>query len=270
MRLARDLHPVREVVVVGVGVVEEAALFHHQAPGIGTEAAGVPPERPAARHPGEAVDGEADVLALHGFLDELVIDPAPAVAHDLVARFDDGRRRLRVALEGHADREDADLDSALGEHPHQAPEADTAAVLVDRLDLQIPHARQRLGADDLLEKGLGLAVTVKDRALAAFLVVHHDLERQAGPVRPLRIRGSRSVADQISRVGHRCASSTRRLLDEVRLGGDARGRRRGPTKQISITRAGGPGKTRVRISRVRSNSRRDEPSPRRDSSGNLA
>src|SRR5207244_5772904 len=55
-------------------------------------------------------------------------------------------------------------------------------------------------ADDLLQERLGLGVAVQDGPLAALLVVHHDLEREAGAARPLRIRRRLPVADQVARI----------------------------------------------------------------------
>ena len=131
--------PVRQVIVVGVGVVEEAALLDDQPPRVGAQAAGVPAEGPASGRACDALDRAPHVLALDVFRDELVVDPAPPVAHHLVPRLDDGGGRFRMALERHRDGEDADPDTALGEQAHQPPEADAAAVLVDRLDLKVPH-----------------------------------------------------------------------------------------------------------------------------------
>src|SRR5207237_21398 len=67
----------------------------------------VPAERTAARHLRQALDREPDVLALDGLAHELVVDPAPAVAHHLVAGLDDRPRRLRVPFERHRDGEEA-------------------------------------------------------------------------------------------------------------------------------------------------------------------
>src|SRR3989449_2665412 len=203
MRRAVHLDPVRQVVVVGVSVVEEAAGFHHEPPRVGAEPSRVPAERTLARHVGEAVDGQPDVLALDGLAHELVIDPAPAVAHHLVAGFDDRAGGLGMALEGHRHREHADVDPAFREELQEAPEADAASVLVDRLDLEVPNPTERLAADDFLQERLCLGVAVEDRPLAALLVVHDDLEREPRAVRPLRAGRGPPITDQITGIGHR-------------------------------------------------------------------
>src|SRR5438093_1627878 len=78
---------------------------------------------------------EPHVIALDLLADELIVDPLPAVAHDLVAGLDDRGRGLGVALERHGYGEDADLDAVRCERAHEAPEADAATILVHRLDL---------------------------------------------------------------------------------------------------------------------------------------
>ena len=200
MRLARHEGPVWQIVVVGVGVVEKSAFLDDQAARVGTEPAGVPAERSAPCHAREALDGASDVLALDLLAHELVVDPAPAVAHDLVPRFHNGGGGLGMALERHRHGEDADLDPVAGERPHEAPEPDAAAVLVHRLDLKISHALERRQTDDLLQIRLGLGVPVQGGALAALLVVHDDLQRQASAAGPLGIGRHLAVPDEVARV----------------------------------------------------------------------
>src|SRR5262249_9613793 len=167
---------------------------------VGAEPSRVPVERPADGHPRQALDRAPDVVALDLLADVLVVDPPPAVAHDLVAGLDDRRGGFGVALERGGHREDADLDAVRRERAHETPEADAAAVLVHRLDLQVPHTLERGQADDLLQVRLGLLDAMKDRPLAALLVVHDDLERELRSARPLRIRQLPAVADKVTRI----------------------------------------------------------------------
>src|SRR5438128_10513461 len=200
--LAGHEGPVWQVVVVGVGVVEKSAFLDDQAARVGTEPARVPAERSAPGHAREALDGTSDMFALDLLADELVVDPAPAVAHDLVAGFHDRRGGLGVALERHRDGEDADLDAVLGERAHEAPEPGAASVLVHRLDLKIAHTPERRQADDFLQERLGLGVPVQHGALTTLLVVHDDLQGQPRAARPLRIGRRLAVPDEIARVLH--------------------------------------------------------------------
>src|SRR5437879_786396 len=69
-----------------------------------------------------------------------------------------------------------------------------------RLDLEISHALERRQTDDLLQIRLGLGVPVQGGALAAFLVVHDDLQRQASAAGPLGIGRHLAVPDEVARV----------------------------------------------------------------------
>src|SRR6185369_16507131 len=73
-------------------------------------------------------DGFADVLALLGFAQFVVLDPAPAMRADVVAGLGDRGRRLGIALEGQSAAVDRHRQLAFLEDAHQAPEADAAAV----------------------------------------------------------------------------------------------------------------------------------------------
>jgi hypothetical protein len=59
------------------------------------------------------------------------------------------------------------LQLARVEHAQEAPEAGAAAILVDGLDLLVALALAWRTAGNLVEKDLGFAVAVEDRALAA-------------------------------------------------------------------------------------------------------
>src|ERR1041384_2875476 len=78
----------RQVVAVVVGVVDEAAVLRHELARIRAGAAGVPAERALAGELAVNLDRALHVLALERFRHVLVIDPAPAVARDLVPRLE--------------------------------------------------------------------------------------------------------------------------------------------------------------------------------------
>ena len=142
--LLLHLHPERQVVAVVVAVVLEAAVVDHQAARVRAVAAGVPAQRPLAA--GELAQDRRvpmpmcsrSVASSH----VLVVDPAPAVAGDLVAELDAGRRQLGVALQRHRDAEHGERQAALLELAQDAPDADARAVLVDRLHA---HVARRVG-----------------------------------------------------------------------------------------------------------------------------
>src|ERR1700730_11071890 len=200
--LAGHRDPVRQVVVVRVGVVEKAALFHHEPAGVRALPARVPAERPAAREPGEDLHGALQVRALFLLAHVLVVDPPPPMAHHLVTRLDDRRRGRGVAFQSHGDGVDRDRDLAVGEHAKETPEPSAAAVFVRGLHVHVAHAGERLGRHHLVQERLGLAVAVEDGALASLLVVHDDLEGQPRPARPLGIGRALAVTDEVPRVAH--------------------------------------------------------------------
>ena len=203
-----DLHPVGQLVVERVAVVEEPALLDDEGPRAQRRPAGHPPHRALA---GEALDAghrPAHELALGGLVGLAVVDPAVPVGHDLVAGLREGDRDVRVALQRLHDREEADLDPPLLDHVEQAPDPDPAAVLVGRLHEGVALADQRREGR-VGQRALRGAVAVQDVGLRARLVVHGDLDRDARAARPARVRGVAAVADHVARVvgAHRVAIS---------------------------------------------------------------
>src|SRR3546814_14327974 len=97
MRPALDLDPVGQVVGVGVGIVEEAAVLEQQAAGPrARRVAAVPAGR---RRPGQALDAgdrPGDMLALLRLAQPVVVDPAPAMAGEAAAESGRAPWRERV------------------------------------------------------------------------------------------------------------------------------------------------------------------------------
>src|SRR5664279_3765156 len=117
-----DLRPERQVVAVVVAVVVVAALLDDEPPRVRAVAAGVPAERPLAA--GELPDqarGLVDVTALGRFRQVLVVDPAQAVAGDLVVPGHEGLDELWIAPQRHADAEDGERELAALELAQDAP-----------------------------------------------------------------------------------------------------------------------------------------------------
>src|SRR3546814_12165671 len=63
------------------------------------------------------------------------------------------------------------------------------------LHAHVTH-RERLRADDLGKKCFRSRVAVEHAVLRAFLVIHHDLQRDASAVAPPRLRRPSAVADR--------------------------------------------------------------------------
>src|SRR5688572_18227489 len=192
----------RQVVVVVVGVVYEAAVLDHQLARVRAGAPGVPAERPLAGKAAVDLDRAPHVLALLVDRHVLVIDPAPAVARDLVPGLEHRLDRGRVALHRHRHAIDGERQLVAREQVEDAPDADARAVLVERLHRHVAHALERLRADDLGQERLRRLVAVQDRVLAAFLVVEDEVERDAPAAGPLYLRRPCAVADEITRILH--------------------------------------------------------------------
>ncbi len=199
---ALDACPERQVVAVVVAVVLEAADVAQQPPRVGAVAPGVPAGRRLAGERSDRLDAGQHVSVLRGFVDLLVVDPAPAVARDLVARFDERARDLGVALQGHAHAEYRQRQAAALELAQDAPHAHARAVFVDRLHAQVA-VRVGRRARHLGEELLAAGVAMQHAVLAALLVVEDELQGHAGAPWPLRLRRMRAVADEVARVGCR-------------------------------------------------------------------
>ena len=172
-----------------------------QPPRIGAGPAGHPAER---AHPGDLLDrldAEPDMLALDLLGHHLVIEPAIAVADDLVPVGDKGADQFRVALGRLGHGQQAQLDAEPAEQTQQAPAADPRTVFEDGFDERAAQTRQR-GLADIVQRALGFRVALQDRALAAALEVEIDVDRDTRPAWPLRIGRVSAVADEIAIAGH--------------------------------------------------------------------
>ena len=233
MRPPPDLDPVGQLVVVGVGVVEEAALLHHQAPRVDARAvAAVPAERPLAGRLAQGLDGAPDVRALLLLRQIVVLDPPPAVRAHVEAGRPDGRGGGRIALQRERAAEDGEGQPALLEDPHHAPEAHAAAVLEHALGGQVaPGDAGIRGGAGLRPRPLREALAVGHRGLRALLVVHDEVDRDARVTGPLRVGRSLAVADQIPEIwtGHGgvlLVCGRRRARRDLRIGSSGAGRPR--------------------------------------------
>ena len=201
--------PKRQGVAVVIGIVEKAAFLDHQAAGVRAAAAGVPAQRALPGGVFEHLDGLAHVIPLDGFIHVLVVDPAISVAADLMPVPVQGDDRIGVALHRHADGEHRRRNLVLPKQAGQPPDADPAAVFVDRLHVHMPHPGALVRADDFGEERLGGPIAVQYAVFAALFVVEHDLQGQPGAARPPGIGGFRSVTGEISGVmpGHRVVAA---------------------------------------------------------------
>ena len=214
-------HPERQVVAVVVAVVLVAAVVGHQAFGVGAVAPGVPTQRPlAVGQLANGAGGDLDMAALLRLVHVLVMNPAPAVAGDLMALLGEPVREFGVALQRHRHAEHGQRQSAFFKLAQDAPHPGARAVFVHRLHRQVPRLEGRR-ADDLGQKSLRRRVAVQHAVLAAFFIVEDELHRDAGLSGPVRMRWCAAVADQVARIdfgrhGAFKKSSTRAPLQGAR------------------------------------------------------
>ena len=192
--------PVGQVVVVGVAVIEKTAFFHDQPAGVGACAAGVPAQRAFAGDFGEDADRFEHVLAFLGLIHVLIVDPTITVTADFVTGGDHGTDHVRVALGSHGHREDRQRNIEFLEQLEDPPDTGAAAILVERFHAHVALALQRLRRNHFREKRFGLLVAMQHVALAAFLVVEHEGQGDAGVARPLRVGRVTAVTDQVAWV----------------------------------------------------------------------
>jgi hypothetical protein len=92
----------------------------------------------------------------------------------------------------------------LGEDAHETPEADTTAVFVGRLHIKIARALQWGRHEKVGQARFGDLVAVQHAALATLLIVEDEIDGEARPTGPTRVRRLVGIADEIARIaGHR-------------------------------------------------------------------
>src|ERR1700733_9878969 len=138
--------PVGQLIVQCVAVVAYARL-DHQSPRIGARAACHPARRPVADQRFDSADGAADVLALGRLIYTLIVDPAPTVADDFMARFDEGGQRPWIALKCANHPKHAGFDVEVPEDAQQAPDANSRSIFKDRLHQWVALSGIRRCAD---------------------------------------------------------------------------------------------------------------------------
>ena len=170
------LRPIGQIIRVGIGIVEKAAVLDDQATGVGAVASRVPAQRRGAGQ--RLQDGHrlGQVLAFNVFVHLLIGNPAQAMGRNLVAQFPVGRYRVGVPMQRARDAEYGQRQTALLEGTQYAPESRARAVFIQRLHAHVAH-RKCGRADDLREEGFGGRVSVQHAALGAFFMIEDELQR---------------------------------------------------------------------------------------------
>jgi len=199
VRLAADRHVVRQVVVIGVAVVEEAAMLGDQAPGVGRHAAGVPAHGAAAGQARDGLDAAGDVGALRVLVHLVVVDPAEGVAGHLMALVREGAGGGGVQLQRPAHAIDRQFQVALGKQAKDAPDPCPCAVVELAFHAAVARAQQRRPAGNLVQIGLAAGVAVEHGVLAPLLVVQHEGKGEPRPAGPFRVGRVGAVAQEVAR-----------------------------------------------------------------------
>ena len=102
---------------------------------------------------------------------QMVLFPAITVSADLVASFHHLAGHLRVALKGQGAAEKGGFDPKFVEQVQQAPDTDSAAVLKERLVVQVTFTRRDRRRNFAVSFMMGVAVL--NGLFGAFRVVNH-------------------------------------------------------------------------------------------------
>ncbi|MDT4840632.1 hypothetical protein FQZ97_744600 [compost metagenome] len=141
------------------------------------------------------------------------------MAADLVAGLDHGADRLGMTLGSHGHGEDGHRDVMALEQIEQTPHTDAAAVFVQGFHAHVAHALQWLGGHHLGQEGFGFLVAMEHVAFAAFLIVQHKGQGDAGLTGPVRVWRGVAVTDQVAWVLSAHCSLPSFQLDDQRQPG---------------------------------------------------
>ena len=137
--------PVGQIIVVGIGIVQESPLFDGQPTGVHAGLAVVQSGRVFPKERLVDFHGPIDVLLFDLLGNVRIIPPAVSVAGNLpVALLLDGTDNLHVAFQCHADAPHSDGDLAAGENAMESPEATSRPVVVHAFHVQIALVGCRL------------------------------------------------------------------------------------------------------------------------------
>src|SRR6516164_3379902 len=139
MRAITDPHPIGQLVVVSIAVIEKSAMFDQQPASVFRRCIAAVPA--SGRLPGglaDQVDCRRDLPAFLGLRESGVIDPAIAVAADVPVTRSDRCRGGRVRLERPGAAKDRHRQPKTGEDPVEAPKPDPGAVLEHAFGAEVP------------------------------------------------------------------------------------------------------------------------------------
>ena len=196
-----DLGPVRQIIGVGVRVVQQPAVLHHQAAGVRAVATGIPARAARCRRcRAEWRWPRAMWARLGGLVDLLVADPAQAVAGDLVSQLLEARPRP-PDCDARPWRPRRSSAAGGDARTRAAPATVRRASRIHTATPCSCDAWGTPGALTISDRNISDAGSPSSTQLSApFLVIQHELQRDARAVGPARVRRVTAIADQIARV----------------------------------------------------------------------
>ena len=195
--------PERQLVGIGIVVVEKATFLDEKPPRIQTRSvAAVPAEGPGADALADGLDGVPDPAALGVLVELVVLLPAKTVRADVVAAFAYLRAQGFIAAKGLGAGEDGAGHARGFEEIEHPPCRDPGAVLEHALRREVPSPDVRGLRAELGEGALGASGPVRHRRLPALLHVDHEVERKPRAARPSRIGGVLAVPHEVPLAVH--------------------------------------------------------------------
>jgi hypothetical protein len=198
-RRAQGVGVVRKLVVVGVGVVQEAAMLDEELTGVdGREGPDHPAWRPLACGSLQGIDRLAYLVTLlvTGHADGVRAVPVVAVGEHVMVPGPEPLTQRRVAFHGQRAGGKRHRDLVTVDQAAQPPDSHPASVFHVCLGADIPDVGPVL--EGVLTPGVVDAV-LGERVLAAFLVVDHEVDRDPGAAGPVEVGWLRAVPDEVAR-----------------------------------------------------------------------
>ena len=197
------LDPVRELIIVGVAIVREATVLNEKLPGNGRRCvAAVPSFGGTSDQPMDRVKRPSDLVSLCGLVEKVVLNPAPAVAHDVPIAVGDRLSSSGIPFQCQSRGEDRERESPVPEEPADPPEPDAAPVFEHAFSREVPVPPRNPRLRDLGEGGVGATIPVLERVLRTFFVIQHEVDSQSLAPRPTDIRRVVCVAHEVALALH--------------------------------------------------------------------
>ena len=201
MAMPRKHKSAGKVIPIIIAVIEKSTLLDEQATGVRARGRpGMPTDRTLPCRVGDrrhrARDGQALILDFH----RGVAFPPPPVGRNLMPTRDGVARKAGRSLHGQTAGAHRALCVKAVEAVHDAPPADSRAVVKVRLDTRVRQAFKPV--DDLIDRFVA-RIALRHTVFGTFLEIQDEGNRDAGIAGPLRVGWVAAVAGQVALIlGH--------------------------------------------------------------------